>query len=83
MLCQVISMSIGSEGDVTVVRQAIKQLASERAQDVLWVAAAGNGAEQGAVYSYPAAYPECVSIAAVDWTMAKAPFSQVNNDIEW
>ena len=76
-------MSIGSEGDVKVVREAIKQLATERAQDVLFVAAAGNGAQQGSVYSYPAAYPECVSVGAVDWNKAKAPFSQVNKDIEW
>lgn len=76
-------MSIGSDGDVKVVKDAVKQLAAERAQDVLFVAAAGNGAQQGAVYSYPASYPEVVSIAAVDWTKTRAVFSQVNNDVEW
>lgn len=76
-------MSIGSDGDVKVVREAIKQLAAERAKDVLWVAAAGNGAQTGSVYSYPASYPECVSIAAVDWTETRAVFSQVNNMVDW
>lgn len=76
-------MSIGSDGDVRVVREAIKQLAAERAQDVLFVGAAGNGAAQGAVYSYPASYPECVSVAAIDWARDRAYFSQVNNEVDW
>lgn len=79
----VVSMSFGAEGDTPLVRDAVKALARERYQDMLLVAAAGNGALEGAVYSYPAAWPEVVSVAAVDWAGKRAAFSQINDQNDW
>lgn len=76
----IISMSLGAGGDLAVVRTAVKRIASER-NDVLFLSAAGNGGSSAT--AYPAGYPEVVSIAAVDWNMNKAHFSQYNVDVEW
>lgn len=79
----VVSMSFGAEGDTPLVREAVKTLARERFNDMLLIAAAGNGAMEGAVYSYPAAWPEVVSVAAVDWSGKRASFSQINDRNDW
>ncbi|KAF6262151.1 peptidase S8/S53 domain-containing protein [Scenedesmus sp. NREL 46B-D3] len=68
---------------VAVTEEAVKTLAQERFNDMLLIAAAGNGAQEGAVYSYPAAWPEVVSVAAVDWSGKRAAFSQVNDRNDW
>jgi subtilisin family serine protease len=44
------------------------------------VAAAGNDGDS--TLEYPAAYPEVVSVAAVDSSDAHASFSNVNSDVE-
>jgi hypothetical protein len=76
----IISMSLGAGGDLAVVRNAVKKIVSER-NDILFLSAAGNGGSSAT--AYPAGYPEVVSIAAVDWNMNKAHFSQYNSDVEW
>jgi hypothetical protein len=76
----IISMSLGAGGDLAVVRNAVKKISGER-NDILFLSAAGNGGSSAT--AYPAGYPEVVSIAAVDWNMNKAHFSQYNNDVEW
>lgn len=76
----IISMSLGAGGDLAVVRNTVKKIVSER-NDILFLSAAGNGGSSAT--AYPAGYPEVVSIAAVDWNMNKAHFSQYNSDVEW
>jgi len=48
--------------------------------DVLLVAAAGNGGNS--YYAYPASYPSLVSVAAIDKHGNRAWFSQVNSQVE-
>ncbi|KAF8057743.1 ALG10 [Scenedesmus sp. PABB004] len=76
----VISMSIGGGGQTAAVSQALALLAARRS-DVLLVAAAGNG--NSSALSYPAAAPEVVSVASVDWDGRRSWFSQYNADVEW
>ena len=59
--CRVINMSLGSDGDSPVVRDAV---AYALAHNVVLVAAAGNDAVNRV--SYPAAYDGVVAVASVD-----------------
>lgn len=76
----VVSMSVGGPGDVGVVAGALASIASAR-PDVLFVAAAGNDGDSE--LNYPAADPNVVSVAAVDWLGDQASFSTYNADVEW
>merc|ERR1712232_1383543 len=49
-------------------------------QDVLFVAAAGNGGNSG--YLYPASYGALMSVAALDSNQNRASFSQYNDQVE-
>ncbi|MGH3432180.1 MAG: S8 family serine peptidase [Thermocrispum sp.] len=74
---KIISMSLGgSSGSQTL--QAAVQNATENGS--LLIAAAGNSGNSS--LSYPAAYPEVVSVAATDNKDAKASFSTFNSDVE-
>lgn len=73
----VVSMSLG--GDVpSPIEQRVSTLLAKKG--LLLIAAAGN--DGNAAVSYPAGFPEVVSVAAVDATAAKASFSQFNADVE-
>jgi thermitase len=75
----VISMSLGgSTNDPTMAAAATAAWAD--GTGTLLVAAAGNGGNS--TPSYPAAYPEVVSVAATDNTDARAWFSTFNDDVE-
>lgn len=73
----VISMSLGGSVGSRVEARAVARLAK---QGILLVAAAGNDGDN--TVSYPAGFPEVVSVAAVDSNKLVADFSQFNADVE-
>ncbi len=73
---KVISMSLSGPSSQTLASAVA--LASNKG--ALLVAAAGN--DGSSAPSYPAVYPQVVSVAAVDRTNARAPFSNFNPDVE-
>jgi len=75
---RVISMSLGG-GASTTLQQAV-QTAWNNGNGAVVVAAAGN--DGNSTLEYPAAYPEVVSVAAVDSNRAHASFSNTNSDVE-
>ena len=75
---KVISMSLGG-GAATTMQQAV-QRAWNGGNGIVIVAAAGN--DGNSTVSYPAGYPEVVSVAATDSNDAHAAFSNVNSDVE-
>lgn len=73
---KIISMSLGGASSQTLA----DTVAAASSNGSLLVAAAGNDAN--ATASYPAAYPQVVSVAAVDRNDAHASFSNANADVE-
>lgn len=73
---KIISMSLGGAGSTTLANA----VSAATANGSLLVAAAGNSG--GSELEYPAAYPEVVSVAAVDRRDAHASFSTANADVE-
>jgi len=74
---KVISMSLGGTSDATTLRNAVVNATNNGS---LLIAASGNGGNS--TPNYPAAYPEVVSVAAVDNKDQKASFSTFNADVE-
>ncbi len=74
---KVISMSLSSASNSRALADAV---AAATAAGSLVVAAAGNTG--GTELNYPAAYPQVVSVAALDDNGAKAGFSTSNEDVE-
>ncbi len=74
---QIINMSLGSNSDSFVVRQAVKY-AAERG--VLLVAAAGNDARQGLLY--PARYEDVIAVAGVDFNSKHLYFSNRGSAVD-
>jgi thermitase len=73
---KIISLSLGGPGSQTLA----SAVAAASARGALIIAAAGN--DGTAVLNYPAAYPQVVSVGAVDRFGARAPFSNANADVE-
>jgi subtilisin family serine protease len=73
----VISMSLGSGTPNQLQKIVVRVLAG---RNVLMVAAAGNAGTSA--ISYPAGFPEVISVAAIDGAKNKASFSQFNADVE-
>jgi thermitase len=73
---KIISMSLGGSGSATL-QTAVRNATNNGS---LLIAAAGNSGNSSV--SYPAGYPEVVSVAATDHNDAKASFSQFNADVE-
>ncbi len=73
---RIISLSLGGPGGTTLANA----VAGATQNGSLLVAAAGNSG--AATPSYPAAYPQVVSVAAVDRSDAHAAFSTANPDVE-
>ena len=67
----VLSMSLGGDYPSELEHQAIINAVNNGA--VVVVAAGNNGTGQ---VGYPAAFPECISVAATDWDNDLAPYSQ-------
>jgi len=74
---QILSMSLGSASDSTLLREAVQEVA---AAGLKIVAAAGNEATQ---VSYPAAYPEALAISAVDAQGGFASFSNFGPEVDY
>merc|ERR1719264_554251 len=73
-----ISLSLGGGGYSSTTEEFYNNLYEN--EDVLFVAAAGNGASSS--YLYPASYPGLMSVAAIDSNKNKASFSQYNDQVE-
>ncbi|MEM9280304.1 MAG: S8 family serine peptidase [Verrucomicrobiota bacterium] len=73
---QIINISLGSQGDSSLVREAVEVAIRN---DVVVVAAAGN--EGGTRVSYPAAYEGVIGVGAVDSTGQIVFFSNTGNGI--
>jgi len=74
----VISLSLGGGSSSASIEEDYKDYYKN--DDVLFVAAAGNGGNTA--YSYPASYAAVMSVAAVDSNENKAAFSQWNDQVE-
>ena len=75
---RVISMSLGG-GNSTTLRTAVDN-AWNNGNGALLIAAAGN--DGNSTVSYPAGYPNVVSVAATDRNDRRASFSNANADVE-
>ncbi len=73
----VINMSLGGGGDSQVLREAIDYAHSK---GLVLVAAAGNANTNAA--GFPARYPHVISVAALDATGAKAPYSNYGAGVD-
>ena len=83
--CQVINMSLGGRFPIPTIQAACKYAASK---GVLLVCAAGNEGDNNPLtneLSYPAAYDECISIAAVSKQngLPVAVFSNSNAQVDY
>lgn len=74
-----ISMSLGSRVPVQQVRKAIQAAA---AKGIITFVAAGNAGNTKEIF-YPAAYPEAISVGAVDVEMRRAKFSNTGNRLDF
>merc|ERR1711902_388024 len=75
---KVISLSLGGGGYSSATDEFYKDLYEN--EDILFVAAAGNGGSSSKLY--PASYPALMSVAAIDSNQNKASFSQYNDQVE-
>jgi serine protease len=73
----VVSMSLGGSGYTQLDQAVVTLLANS---NILLIAAAGNAGDSSV--SYPAGFPQVVSVAAIDSSMNWASFSQFNPDVE-
>jgi thermitase len=73
---KIISMSLGGPGSSTLA----SAVANASSHGALIIAAAGN--DGTSMLNYPAAYPQVVSVGAVDRSGARASFSNANTDVE-
>lgn len=74
---KVASMSLGGPGADQFMPAALKKL-----EDAGVIVIAANGNDNGGPIGYPAAYPECVAISAIDKTKKLASFSNVGKKTE-
>jgi thermitase len=77
---KVLSMSLGGGASTTLQSAVQNAWKGGAANGAVVVAAAGN--DGNSTVSYPAGYPEVVSVAATDNRDAKASFSNTNADVE-
>jgi serine protease len=75
---RVINMSLGAPSPNTPSRLLMEQLVQK--ENILVVASAGNNGDSS--YSYPASYPDVISVAAVDEFWFRAGFSQYNDQVD-
>jgi len=73
----VINMSLGGGGDSQLMHEAIKYA---HHKGVAIVAAAGNANQNAA--AYPARYPQVISVAALDASGEKAPYSNFGAGVD-
>lgn len=73
----VINMSLGGAGESQLMQEAINYA---HQKGVVIVAAAGNSDENSA--DYPARYPQVISVAAIDSSGEKAPYSNYGAGVD-
>lgn len=73
----IINMSLGGPGFSSTLQDACS---AARAAGVVVIAAAGN--ENSSAPSYPAAYDDVVSVAAVDYERRRAPYSNFHPTVD-
>ncbi len=73
---KVINLSLGS-GNSQTIKDAVDYAWNK---GVVLVAAAGN--DGNATKTYPASYPNVISVAATDYTDARASFSSYNDEVD-
>lgn len=73
----VINMSLGGAGESQLMQEAINYA---HQKGVVIVAAAGNSGENSA--DYPARYPQVISVAALDSSGEKAPYSNFGAGVD-
>ena len=73
----VINMSLGGGGDSAILKSAIEYASSK---GVVIVGAAGN--ENSNSSSYPARYPQVISVSAIDIAGKKAPYSNFGAGVD-
>ena len=73
----IINLSLGGGGYSSIVANDYRDVYN---QGILIVAAAGNNGN--GAYSYPASYPEVMSVAAIGQDEVRAPYSQYNDQVE-
>jgi major intracellular serine protease len=79
---RVINMSLGSSHDDENFHAAVKRAVDD---NILVVCAAGNEGDSRDTTDevlYPAAYPECVCVGAIDFNKNMAPFSSSNDEVD-
>jgi serine protease len=76
---RVINLSLGSKSPTATEKALMAELVQN--QNILVVAAAGN--RGSSAFDYPASYPDVISVAAVDQSLARATFSQFNNQVDF
>jgi subtilisin family serine protease len=74
---KIINMSVASRSDSFAVREAVEYAAQH---GVLMVSSVGNDAVEGV--RYPAAYPEVMGVAAVDYNRKHAYFSNRGDEVD-
>jgi len=74
----VVSLSLGGGSYSATIEETYREYYEE--DNVLFVAAAGNGGSSA--YLYPASYKGLMSVAAIDSNENKASFSQYNDQVE-
>jgi len=75
---KVISLSLGGGGYSATHDEFYENYYNN--EDILFVAAAGNGGNSA--YGYPASYKSLMSVAAIDSNKNRASFSQYNDQVE-
>jgi major intracellular serine protease len=79
---RVISMSLGGSSDSPEMHDAIKYAVSK---GIIVVCAAGNSGDGNTTtseFSYPAMYPETISVGAIDSQLKLANFSNTNEQVD-
>ena len=74
----IISMSLGGSSP-SRLQEIVTRFLAQR-HNILLLAAAGNGGTSA--YSWPASFPDVMSVAAIDENMNHASFSQFNDQVE-
>ncbi len=74
---QIINLSLASSGDSNLIHEAIVKAVEE---GITVIAASGNDGKEG--ISYPAAYPEVISVGAINSQKEKAYFSNYGQKLD-
>lgn len=79
---RIISMSLGGSSDYNKLHNAVKKAVSN---NIMLICASGNegdGNEKTDEFSYPAAYPEAISVGAIDLNKNIAKYSNSNQNVD-